>query len=92
MEVQLATVRAQVGLKGQREVLVNRLAHLEVPTTVVWGTRDRVLPYCQAKEAVSRLREGSLELIPDCGHMLHVERPERFVSSLGRFLGERRII
>ena len=86
LEAQLATVRAQVCLRGQREVLVDRLAQLEVPTRLVWGTGDRVLPYSQAKEAVSRLQEGSLELISDCGHSPHVEQPERFVSALDRFL------
>jgi len=86
LEAQLATVRAQVGVRGQREVLVDWLAQLEVPTRLVWGTGDRVLPYSQAKEAVSRLQEGSLELISDCGHSPHVEQPERFVSALDRFL------
>ena len=86
LEAQLATVRAQVGLRGQREVLVDRLAQLDVPTRLVWGTGDRVLPYSQAKEAVSRLQEGSLELISDCGHSPHFEQPERFVSALDRFL------
>ena len=88
LEAQLATVRAQVGLRGQHEVLVDRLAQVERPTMVVWGTRDRVLPYSQAKEAFSRLQEGYLELIPECGHLPHVEQPERFVSSLHRFLSE----
>jgi pimeloyl-ACP methyl ester carboxylesterase len=89
LEAQLATLRAQVGLKGQREVLVDRLAQLERPTMVVWGTRDRVLPYSQAKEAFSRLAEGYLELIPECGHLPQVEQPERFVSGLRQFLNEK---
>jgi len=89
LEAQLATLRAQVGLKGQREVLVDRLAQLERPTMVVWGTRDRVLPYSQAKEAFSRLAEGYLELIPECGHLPQVEQPERFVSGLRQFLIEK---
>lgn len=89
LEAQLATLRAQVGLKGQREVLVDRLAQLERPTMVVWGTRDRVIPYSHAKEAVSRLPEGYLELIPECGHLPQVEQPERFVSGLRRFLSEK---
>ncbi len=89
LEAQLATVRAQVGLKGQREVWLDRLAQLERPTMVVWGTHDRVLPYSHAKEAVSRLQEGYLELIPECGHLPQVEQPERFVSSLRRFLSEK---
>ncbi len=89
LEAQLATVRVQVGVRGQREVLVDRLLHLKVPTLVVWGTRDRVLPYSQAQEAVSRLPEGALGLIPDCGHAPHVEQPEQFVSSLGEFLSDK---
>jgi pimeloyl-ACP methyl ester carboxylesterase len=89
LEAQLATVRAQVGLKGQREVLVDRLSHLKVPTLVVWGTRDRVLPYSHAHGAVARLQRGSLDLIPDCGHSPQVEQPERFVSGLGEFLSDK---
>jgi pimeloyl-ACP methyl ester carboxylesterase len=89
LEAQLATLRAQVGLKGQHEVLVDRLAQLERPTMVVWGTRDRVIPYSHAKEAVSRLPEGYLELISECGHLPQVEQPERFVSGLRRFLSEK---
>jgi len=86
LEAQLATLRAQVGPRGQREVLVNRLSHLKVPTLVVWGARDRVLPYSQGQEAAARLPEGTLELVPDCGHAPHVEQPERFASGLGEFL------
>jgi hypothetical protein len=53
---------------------------------VAWGTRDRVLPYSQAKEAFSRLPEGYLELILECGHLYQVEQPKRFISGLRRFL------
>jgi pimeloyl-ACP methyl ester carboxylesterase len=89
LEAQLATVRAQVGIRGQREVLLDRLPALRTPTLVVWGERDRVLPPSQAHEAITRLPDGSLELIPNCGHLPQVEHPERFASSLARFLGER---
>ena len=89
LEAQLATVRAQVGLRGQREVVLDRLPSLRVPTLVVWGERDRVLPHAQAREAASRIPNGSLELIPDCGHLPQVERPERVAELLTRFLSER---
>jgi pimeloyl-ACP methyl ester carboxylesterase len=71
---------------GQREVLVDRLPLLEIPTLVVWGERDRVFPESQAKEAAAHLRRGSLTVIPDCGHMPHVECPDRFVAALDQFL------
>ena len=89
LEAQLATARSQVGLKGQREVLLDRLPELEAPTLVVWGERDRVLPPSQARESMARLRNGTLELVPDCGHLPQVEQPERFASGLARFLDEK---
>ena len=88
LKAQLATVRGQVGIGGQREVLADRLPGISTPTLVVWGERDRVLPASQAREAAARLPNGSLELMPDCGHLPQVEHPDRFAAVLGRFLGE----
>jgi pimeloyl-ACP methyl ester carboxylesterase len=89
LEAHLTALRALVGPFGQREVLLDRLPLLEVPTLVVWGERDRVFPRSQAKRAVVRLREGSLALIPGCGHMPHVECPDRFLAALDEFIGGR---
>jgi pimeloyl-ACP methyl ester carboxylesterase len=66
-------------------VLVDQPPHLQMPTLVVWGTRDRVFPCSQGQKAVSRLRQGTLELVTDCGHLPHVERPDSFAAILGRF-------
>jgi 4,5:9,10-diseco-3-hydroxy-5,9,17-trioxoandrosta-1(10),2-diene-4-oate hydrolase len=85
----LASLRNAVGASGQREVLLDRLPQLQMPTLIVWGVEDRVLPYWQAEEAIPRLQNGSLELIPNCGHLPHVEQPERFASILGDVFGER---
>jgi 2-hydroxy-6-oxonona-2,4-dienedioate hydrolase len=86
LEAHLSVLRALVDPGGQREVLVDRLSSLKIPTLVVWGARDRVFPESQAREAVVRLREGSLALIPDCGHMPHVECPDHFLAALDGFL------
>jgi len=89
LEAHLSVLRAIVSPLGQREVLVDRLPSLKVPTLVVWGERDRVLPQFQARDAVTRLRDGSLSLIPDCGHVPHVECPDRFLGALEGFLLKR---
>ena len=86
LEAHLTALRAQVDPGGQREVLVDRLTLLEVPTLVVWGARDRVFAETQAREAVARLQEGSLALMSDCGHMPHVECPDHFLAILDEFL------
>jgi pimeloyl-ACP methyl ester carboxylesterase len=89
LEAHLSVLRAIVSPLGQREVLVDRLPSLKVPTLVVWGERDRVFPRSQAREAVTHLPEGSLSLIPGCGHMPHVECPDRFLGALEGFLLKR---
>ena len=86
LEAQLAAIRAQVGLRGQRELLAECLPSLRMPVLVVWGARDRILPECQGKEAATRLSEGRLEIFPDCGHLPHVERPGSFVAATEAFL------
>ena len=87
LEAHLTALRAQVDPGGQREVLLDRLYLMKMPTLVVWGGRDRVFPESQAREAAARLQEGSLAIIPDCGHMPHVECPDRFLAALDEFLG-----
>ena len=86
-ETTLRSLRTAIGLSGQREVLVDQLPGSQMPTLIVWGIEDRVLPYWQATAAVTHLKKGTLKLIPNCGHLPHVEQPKRFVSILDAFLG-----
>ena len=89
LEAVIAALRVQVNFEGQREVLLDQLPRLQMPTLIIWGASDRIFPKSQAQEASARLKQGSLGIIPDCGHLPHVEQPKRFVSILGEFLGER---
>ncbi len=84
---ELAALRTTINLTGQREVLIDQLPHLQMPTLIVWGIEDRLFPYWQAINAAARLKKGTLKLIPSCGHLAHVEQPKRFVSILDEFLG-----
>jgi pimeloyl-ACP methyl ester carboxylesterase len=70
-------------------VVLDELPRLAVPTLVVWGERDRILPVHHARDAVARLERGRLAIIPDCGHAAWLERPDRFAEILGGFLDER---
>jgi pimeloyl-ACP methyl ester carboxylesterase len=87
---ELAALRTAINPAGQREVFVDRLPKLRMPTLIVWGTEDRIFPFWQATGAAARLPNGSLQLIPNCGHLPHVEKPDRFASILGEFLGDLR--
>ncbi|MDP9481299.1 MAG: alpha/beta fold hydrolase [Actinomycetota bacterium] len=84
----VACLRGELDLAGQREVFLDELPGLKMPTLVVWGTNDIVIPGYQAMAAVSRLENGRLVWIPNCGHLAQVERPDRFVAALGPFLAD----
>jgi pimeloyl-ACP methyl ester carboxylesterase len=59
---------------------------LDIPVLLVWGANDMVLPVAQAYAAIRQLRNGHLRVIPNCGHLPQVERPERFIEAVDQFL------
>lgn len=90
LEASTAMARALFGPHGQRQILLDRLPALTTPTLVVWGDRDYLLPVQQARAAVKSLPHGRLSVFPDCGHLPHVEHPDRFATVLGGWLTEPR--
>jgi 2-hydroxy-6-oxonona-2,4-dienedioate hydrolase len=88
LETSTAMARALFGPGGQRQILLDHLPALTTPTLVVWGGCDYVLPAHQAQTAVDLLPHGRLALLPDCGHLPHVEQPERFAAVLGEWFAE----
>jgi pimeloyl-ACP methyl ester carboxylesterase len=59
-----------------------------VPTTLVWGRQDRVMPLAAAQEA--SVRYGwPLDVIDEAGHFLGVDQPEAFLQGLRRALDRR---
>jgi pimeloyl-ACP methyl ester carboxylesterase len=88
LEASTAMARALFDITGQREILLDQLPTLTMPTLVIWGENDYVLPAHQARAAVERLPRGRLSLFPDCGHLPHVEHPDRFATVLSDWLDE----
>ncbi|MDP9352432.1 MAG: alpha/beta fold hydrolase [Chloroflexota bacterium] len=88
LEATVGVKQAVLGPIGQLDVLLDEVPRLTMPTLVMWGVNDLVFPVHHAHAAVARLPKGQLALIPDCGHLPHLERPDRFVAALGEFLAE----
>jgi pimeloyl-ACP methyl ester carboxylesterase len=64
----------------------HRLPEIEIPTLVVWGMHDRIVPV-EGAIGYHRLIPGSrLELFERTGHLPQLERPERFNQLLDEFL------
>jgi len=83
----LRTLRAVIDRGGQAVSAANRL-HLaaEVPTLIVWGSADPIIPVEHGYEAHSNIGGSRLEIFDDVGHYPHVEAPEHFVTLLTEFI------
>lgn len=76
--------------RGYDPHLYKWLHRIDVPTLLIWGANDRLLPKEYAF-AYQRLIPGSkVEIIPDCGHLPQVEQRQAFVSALEGFLDNKR--
>ncbi len=64
------------------------LAEIEIPTQIVWGQQDRLVPVGAAYSYARRIEHAELSLVDDCGHMVQLERPARFNGEISRFAGQ----
>jgi pimeloyl-ACP methyl ester carboxylesterase len=68
---------------GLRQLPPEEVARIDVPTSLIWGRQDRVMPLASAKEA--SVRYGwPLDVIDDAGHFLGADQPEAFLQALRR--------
>ncbi len=58
--------------------LVWLLKRVSVPTLIVWGTEDKIIPVDSGRRLHEAIPGSQLEVIPGCGHLPHVEKPDGF--------------
>ncbi|MGE5716316.1 MAG: alpha/beta fold hydrolase [Acidobacteriota bacterium] len=87
----IQTVRGVMDHGGQRVSANERLYLAEgLPTLIVWGEKDPLIPVRHARDAHERMAGSRLEIFPDAGHFPYRDDPERFVSVLIDFIGTTR--
>jgi pimeloyl-ACP methyl ester carboxylesterase len=79
----LPAVRGLVGYD-----ILDRLEDVEVPTLIVWGRNDHVVPPNDAIGYGQRLRNSRTVIFDKTGHLPMAERPVRFNRVLETFLAE----
>jgi pimeloyl-ACP methyl ester carboxylesterase len=62
------------------------LAGNEIPTMVLWGARDTLMPRSEQEALVRMLPNVAFKVYRDTGHALHWERPDEFVRDLVAFV------
>lgn len=82
----IRTARSTTDLGGQREGATARLHLAElVPTLIVWGGKDWIIPIRHAFAAAKAMPGSRLEIIPAAEHFPHVALPQRFAQLLTDF-------
>lgn len=72
--------------KDEREWLDDKIADLKVPTLIVWGEQDGLIPV-STSDKFHRLIQGSRrEVIPECGHLPALEKPLELIRHVADFL------
>jgi pimeloyl-ACP methyl ester carboxylesterase len=83
----IRTLRAVVDWRGQVVTMLDRCYLTSgMPTLLVWGTRDQVLPIHHGLTAQAAMPGSRLELFEGAGHFPFHADPQRFVDVLEDFL------
>ena len=83
----IRTLRAVVDPKGQSVSAHDRLyLASRLPTLIVWGRRDRIIPVDHASAALEAIPGSRLVIFEESGHFPHTEEPEHFVEVLEEFI------
>ena len=83
------TARSVIDPSGQRVDARDRLYLTKgVPTMLIWGEMDRVIPMKHGLQAHELMPHSRLEILPGAGHFSHNDDPDRFVALLSDFIAE----
>jgi pimeloyl-ACP methyl ester carboxylesterase len=73
-------VREQRFLVRDLPVLQRRLHEIAVPTTIVAGTADHVVPIAAARRLAGQIPGAELVMVEHAGHLLHVQHANRLAE------------
>ena len=63
------------------------LHRINVSTLVIWGENDKLFPHVYSKPWIEGIPGARLELVPECGHLLHVEKGDDVAGRVLGFIG-----
>ena len=70
-------INAQLGMLARPDSTA-MLSNLDVPSLVIHGEHDQIIPLEAAQEMASVLSNGSMAVIKGAGHLLNMEQPAEF--------------
>jgi pimeloyl-ACP methyl ester carboxylesterase len=61
------------------------LRKIDVPTHIIWGDQDKIFAPAYATELQNEIPGAQVTIIPDTGHMLHVEKADAVADAVVAF-------
>lgn len=71
---------------GKEEPLEMILEKIKIPTLILWGKKDDVLPLKDAYYIKEKIRDSELRIIPKAKHSPHREAPEELAEIIVQFI------
>jgi len=73
-------------VRAERKDYLPVLPRLDVPTLIVVGSEDQFTPIADAELMQRNIRNSTLVIVEDAGHMPNMEKPDEFNQALRNFL------
>lgn len=93
LEIRLRTFPTEKGYVGQLQAIMGlatweRLDQIDVPTLVVHGRNDRLVPHANGEDIARRIPNARLVSLPNASHIFFTDQPAAATAALNGFLDE----
>ena len=85
----MAFMSTLLGIKNAGKIS-NQLSSITVPTLIIWGTLDPIIPIKFADSFVSPMKDCMFFRMDGCGHTPYVDDPNGFVRIIMEFLDKKK--
>lgn len=73
-------------IPSNMEKILESYGRIDVPTLLIWGDHDRIIPLELGKRLLKEIPSASIEVFKKCGHIPQEEYPEETTNKIRSFL------
>jgi pimeloyl-ACP methyl ester carboxylesterase len=81
-EMRESTANDTIKAQTEDDFLDSRLSSLQIPTFLVWGKEDGIIPLSSGEAMHALIHGSTLKVIPDCGHLPQKECVKPLLQSI----------
>jgi pimeloyl-ACP methyl ester carboxylesterase len=83
------TIHSLMSNKGVvAESIDDKVSSIAIPTLVIWGGEDRLVPLDDGRDFAQKIKGGRLVVIPKSGHAPEIEQTDEFLAAALPFIDQ----